>query len=180
LTNCSKRYPIEQQRYQDSVGRLLPHRIGQILEEMGYKVEIDALQGNGVDLKVFDTDKTLLLVAEILNWSPYSRLSEKRKCWIVNNLTAYDCTKLLIYTTMEDEGILSNLQNDGISLLKIGSQLLPKAFLKHYYQKGQIENRIADSSEAKETIRHKIADHLISNNIHFEVAVVLDLPQAPT
>ena len=78
VENFEKRYPIKRTSYTQSVGKLLPHGIGQIFQELGFKTWINSGQTNGVDLKVYDNQDNLLLVAEILNWSIGSLLSEKR------------------------------------------------------------------------------------------------------
>jgi len=103
-----KRYPIKRTSYTQSVGKLLPHRIGQIFQEEGFTSWIAQGQENDVDLKVFDDEGNLVIVGEILNWSKVSLLSEKRKNCIIRNLTAYNCKKVLIYTIFENEYTLED------------------------------------------------------------------------
>ncbi|MEM3458528.1 MAG: hypothetical protein QXN36_02740 [Candidatus Bathyarchaeia archaeon] len=142
-----RRYPIDKSRYYQSVGKLLPHRIGQILQELGFGSWIAQGQSNDVDLKVFDDEGNLIIVAEILNWSSRSELSENRKNRIIKNLLHYNCKRLLIYTTLENEQVLDTFATYGISLLKIGFQLLPKYFYDFCANKNQIEYRKTDSRE---------------------------------
>lgn len=161
----SSRYPIEKQRYLESVGKLLPHRIGQILEELGFRIEINFVQRKGVDLILFDDKNNIILVAEILNWSPYTMLSDKRKRWITSNLRKYGCKRLLIYTTMKNEYTLSSLIEAGIPIQKLDYQILPKAFFEFYKAKNQIEARVIDSRQTRHHIKLRILDYLESYNL---------------
>jgi hypothetical protein len=170
VKNSKRRYPIERTRYTQAVGKLLPHRIGQIFREKGFTSWIAQGQENDVDLKVFDDEGNLIIVAEILNWTKVSLLSEKRKNCIIRNLTAYNCNKVLIYTVFKNEYTLRDLQNHGISLIKIGYQLLPKDFYNFYAKKNQTESRKIDSKETKENIKSKIIEYLQSSNIEILVS----------
>ena len=160
--SARKRYPIEKSRYIQSLGKLLPHRIGQILEELGFRTSIATKQSNGVDLRVFDSQDNLILVAEILNWSSHTELSEKRKGNILSNLSQYSCSKFIIYTALANEQVLNDLYRHKIILLKIGFQLLPKAFYDFYACRNQIEKRISDSEEAREGLESAIMKLLSS------------------
>src|SRR4030042_4620751 len=115
--NSGRRFPIERSRYYQSVGRLLPHRIGQIFQELGFETKICLGQSNGVDLVVFKADE-LVLVAEIVNWSLPSEMAYKRKSEIISNLSEYSCKRVLIYTAFENENILRDLAINGIAILK--------------------------------------------------------------
>ncbi|MEM2154813.1 MAG: hypothetical protein QXY76_07865 [Nitrososphaeria archaeon] len=154
----SLRYFVKRTEYMQSIGRLLAHRVGQIFEEIGFKTWINPDQGNGVDLKVYLGDK-LVIVAEILNWSIKSMLSEKRKSCIIRNLSQYNCKKLVIHTVL-DENDVRDFTINGISSIKIGYQLLPKAFYKFYLKRNKVEARKRDSKETKEEIKNKILDYL--------------------
>jgi len=163
-----RKYPIKRYKYTQSVGRLLPHRISQIFEELGFKTWINSAQGNDIDLKVFFGNNTIV-VAEILNWSIGSILSEKRKSNIIKNLSKYNCEKLLIYTILKDKN-LEDFNNNGISLLRIGYQLLPKKFYEFFLKIDQIESRRIDSKKTKEDIRSKVLDYLQSSNIEIPLS----------
>ena len=145
-----KRFPIEKTRYLQCVGRLLPHRISQVFKELGFETWINSRQGNDIDLKVYLGDE-LIIVGEILNWSIYSKLSYKRKENIINNLSKYDCKKVLIYTILDDRD-LECFANKGIDLIEIGYQLLPEHFYDHFLKKGQVYLRKIDSKETKREI----------------------------
>ena len=170
-----KRYPVEKSRYYQCVGRLLPHRIGQIIEEllkeMGYRkgqdfaVWINPKQGNDVDLKVWFHGQ-LIIVAEILNWSIKSKLSEKRKENIVNNLLSYNCEGLLICTVLENLNF-EEFEKREISVLRIGYQLLPKDFYMFFSKKSQTELRKIDSKETRNDIKLKIKEILKEIGIKF-------------
>lgn len=156
------KYPIDLQRYLQSVGRLLAHRIGQIFEELGFVSWIAKGQSNGVDLIIKDREGNLVLVAEIINWCPYSELSPTRKNSMISNLGQYNCRKLLIYTALKNEGFLDNLGGFGISLLKIGHQLLPRFFYEHFRRMNQVEQRKIETRETKEDIKTKVVTLLQS------------------
>ena len=47
------RFPVEQEEYTRIVGELLPAILKEIFEEFGCKAELNPVQTNGVDLKVF-------------------------------------------------------------------------------------------------------------------------------
>jgi hypothetical protein len=161
MSDNSERYPIDRQRYFNCVGRLLPHRLGQIFKELGYQSSIAKGQSNGVDLIVTDGNKQIL-AAEIINFSVYSSLSNYRKNRIIQNLSEYSCKRLLIYSCIEDEGILKDLGIQGISALKIGYQLQPKYFYDFFEAKGQVTLREVDSRKTRQDIKAKIADFLQS------------------
>ena len=174
LNDYSDRYPIERSRYFQSVGKLLPHRIGQIFRELGFDFWIAKRQSNDVDLKVFDDKDNLILVAEILNWSSHSRMSEIRRNWIISNLSRYNCHRLLIYTIFENEKILDDFDHSRISLLKIGFQLLPKSFYNFFARKNQVENRKGDSPISKQDIKSKIIEYLQSSNIEMHTSTFMN------
>jgi hypothetical protein len=155
--NCRKRYPVRRKLYIKTVGELLEKIISQAFNELGFRTEI-AGSSNGVDIKVFDKEDDLFLVAEILNWSPRSWLSHKRKNNIIHNLSKYDCARLLIYTCMKDENLLQDLMAQRIQTLKIGFQILPKNYYNFYFKKNQVDLREADSEETREEIKMRIIE----------------------
>lgn len=160
-----RRYPIKRTRYTQSVGKLLPHRISQILQELGFKTWINHGQTNGVDIKVYDSEDNLILVAEVLNWSIGSLVSENRKGSMINNLLSHDCKKVLICTPFSNENKLEDFPDYGISFIKIDYQLLPKYFYNFYASKNQTESRKIDSRETKKDIKSKIIQYLQSSEI---------------
>jgi hypothetical protein len=162
MVDNSSRYPVPMKEYTQKTGRLLAHRLGQISQQLGYTSWICKGQKNGVDLKLFDQDNNLILVAEILNWSCYTELSSERKNWIIKTLSQHSCNRLLIYTTMENENMLNGLSVYAISTLKLGYQILPKYFYSHYERKGQVERRRIDSWETSLNIKLKLKEYLQS------------------
>jgi hypothetical protein len=165
LSTRKKRYPIEEKRYQKSVGALLPHRIGQIFEELGFNSWITNVQTNGVDLIIRDLEGHIILVAEIQNWSSHSGMARSKIEKKTSNLLEYDCDKLLIYTVFKNEDILVDLCNQGIHTLKIDFQLLPRSFYEYFASKNQVEHRRIDSRETKLELRLVISKYLEEKGI---------------
>jgi len=159
------RYPDEQYDYCQNVGRLLPQIIARILGDLGFRIWVNKEQNNGVDLKVFDEEDNLVFVAEIINWSRFSIMPEGRRSWIISNLSKFDCRRVFIYTTFFNENILDDFCSKGISLLKIGYQVLPEEYYQHYERKGETLSRRTDSEETKQDISSKIIHFLQSSGI---------------
>lgn len=147
------RFPCEQLEYTKTVGKLLPQILGEIFTELGFKVKVNHQQANGVDIEVF-LGHNRILVAEVLNWSIASRLTDKRKNSIIENLNEFNCNKMLIYTVPLSN--LEGLEESGIYLLEIGYQILPEAYYKFFLTKHQVEKRQVDSDSARRNIRTKI------------------------
>ena len=160
MAYCYRRYPVSQNEYTQKTGRLLAHRLWQQFTEQGHNTWICKGQNKGVDLKVLDCFGKEVIVAEVLNWSPKTNLSEKRKGNIIRNLLNYDCNKVLIYTAMGNEKNLAELRLLGISTLKIGYQILPKQFYWHFEAKNQVEGRKIDSRETTAHIKARVLEYL--------------------
>jgi hypothetical protein len=111
--------------YAQSTGALLANRISDILEKMGFETWTVEGQNNGVDMKVWYQDN-LIMTCEILNWSPYTMLSNRRKKRIIKNLTnpKHGISKrVLIYTAMKDETVINYCQPKEFSSIKFGCKL---------------------------------------------------------
>jgi hypothetical protein len=162
MVDNSSRYPVSQAEYTQKTGRLLAHRIGRIFQQLGYKTKICLGQRNGVDLKLYELDDNLILVAELLNWSPRTELSNQRKNWIIQNLSEYSCNRVLIYTAMARENMIDDLGIYGISILKLGDQILPKFFYHFFERKDQVINRKIDSRETSLHIKLELKEYLQS------------------
>ena len=160
--NCNQHYDLKNNvSYRHKTGKLLAHRIGQSYTELGYHTWINPGQSNGVDLKVWNRNWNLDIVAEILNWSQTTKLNVHRKASIIRNLSDYRCNKLLIYTAMGNEYTLRDLVPEGISTLKIGFQIVAR----YYYRKlsaDQVVGRKVDSKETKELLKSKLKEYLQS------------------
>jgi len=143
-----------------TVGRLLPRRISQILRELdsSFTVWVNPGQGNSVDMAV-SYDHRLIFVAEVLNWSIGSRMSEKRLTKMISNLNEFDCRKLLVYTTLDQES-LSKFTQNGIDILEIGYQLLPRYHYYFFLEKEQVDKRRIDCNSTKEDVKNKIIVYL--------------------
>lgn len=147
------RFPCEQLKYTKTVGKLLPTILEEIFTELGFRVKVNPQQANGVDLEVFLEDN-LVLVAEVLNWSIASRLTNKRKGNIIKNLNEFNCNKVLIHTVPLSN--LDGLKENGIHTLEIGYQVLPETYYSFFLTKGQVVKRKIDSELTRRNIRAKI------------------------
>ena len=145
--------------YREKMGRLLAHRVGKIFSEFGYNTWICPRQGNGVDLIVRDRNFRKIIVGEILNWGPTSNLDIVQLGQIIENLTKYDCNRVLIYTQMGNEGILECLGQEGITTIKIGFQILAEYFYRKL-EPHQIKGRRIDSRETRLLIASKLVEYI--------------------
>ena len=162
-----RRYPVKRTVYMQTVGKLLPRRIRQILKELGFDVWVNPKQGNGIDIKVW-YEKSLILVGEILNWSIGSRLSEKRHTNMISNLAKYDCRRILIYTTLDQKSLPQFIKN-GIDTLELGYQILPRYYYYFFSSKGQIEKRKIDSAMTKKEIKNKMLSYIKKHFLHIGI-----------
>lgn len=151
------RFPCEQMEYVKTVGELLLTILSEILTELGFRVIVPSQRANGVDMKIFLGDN-LIAVAEVLNWSIGSRLTDNRKNNIINNLNGHNCNKLFIHTVP-----LSNLEGfteNKIHLLQIGFQVLPEPYYDFFLTRDQVIRRKIDSDSTRRDVRSKILDYI--------------------
>jgi len=150
LMFCAFGYFPEEPIYRQCLGRLLTHRVGQIIRNKGFKTEVVYGQGNGVDLKVRLCD-TLVLVAETKNYNIKTKLSDDIIENVISNLNEYPhCKKYFIYSQMANKEVLNKLSNQGISILEIGYQILPEWF----YNSIDPRYRLYRSIDSKSTSAH--------------------------
>jgi hypothetical protein len=159
--SCS--FPCEKEEYCKIVGGLLPRILVGIFSGLGFGVRVNPEVANDVDLWVY-LDGKLVLVAEILNWSVRSRLSEKRKDGIIRNLCHYNCNRVLIYT-VPNSNIDDEFTENNIDTVCIGFQVLPPEFYEFFLKKGQIIRRRHESSETIEHIKHVTKNYLIKKGL---------------
>lgn len=151
------RFPCEQNEYTKTVGWLLPTILGDIFTELGFGVNVNPQQANGVDLEVFLGDN-LILAIEVLNWSIGSRLTDKRRNNIIENLSEYNCNKLLIHTIPLTN--LYGVRENGIDILEIGYQILPKTYYDFFLTRGQVIRRKIECDSTRREIKSKILDYV--------------------
>lgn len=155
-------------KYAQATGALLAHRLGRIFEILGFTTWIVKGQNNGIDIKVYDYNGNIVIACEVLNWSPYTRLSKKRKRKIIRNLTQPEYSnarKVLIYTAMKDEAPLNDLWHIDIATLKIGKQVLPRYFHDFYAEKNQILDREIDSKYTTNLLATKLTTYIKALNL---------------
>ena len=97
---------------------------------------------------------------EVLNWSPFTILFDERKDCIVNNLTSYDCVRLLVYTAMSNEDFLADLPDNNIYTIKIGYQVLTHMSYKFFEARNQVIGRKINTKSVKRHIKQKIIQFL--------------------
>ena len=169
MISYTERYPCAQAEYLQKTGELLQHRVSQAFKELKFKTKICKGQGNGVDLFVYDQEGNLLLVIEMLNWSPRSYLSAPRKTSIIENLSEFTCARLLIYTTMKNEDMLRDLKLYNIDLLKLDFQILPRLFHNYFERQNRVLLREIDSDGTQRHITNRIFRYMQSLNLHLGV-----------
>ena len=131
-------FPCKERLYDKRAGAFLVTILRERFSELGFGVSVNPLEENGVDLKVFREGK-LVLVAEVLNWNISSILTEKRERKITENLNEYNCLRVLIHTVPLPQ--LNEFSENGILLLPIGYQVLPRHYFSFFKRRGQIERR---------------------------------------
>ncbi len=147
-------YPCERQRYNKIVGKLLPRRLAVIFSSLGFEVTVNPVEGNGVDLWICRNNE-LVLVAEVLNWSVRSRLSNKRKRKILDNLSRYECNRLLVHS-VPNSNVDKEFAERGVDTLCIGFQLLPWTFYKFFEERGQVIRRKPVCPQTVDAVRRVV------------------------
>jgi hypothetical protein len=154
------RYPVKRDVYARKVGKLLPSILEKIFLELGAsKVIITKGQGNGVDIKIWDSKGTLIIVGEVLNWSPMSLLSGKRLTNIINNLRRYSCNRVLIHTCLNKK-LSPMFSSNGICQIGIGYQVLPLKYYEYFQKRSQILSRRPYSPAVKQDIKKQVKKFL--------------------
>jgi hypothetical protein len=160
--DCDRRFPIDRHLYGKCVGSLLQHRIGQILQELGFKTKIVKVEGNDADVVVYDGKDHPILAGEILNWSTGSYMNDRRKNGIIHNLSPYSCRKVLICGAPKEEPLLDDLSLHDISILRIGYQILPRYFYDFFVELKKIDSRRIDSRETRSELKSILVNLLKS------------------
>jgi hypothetical protein len=113
----------------------------------------------------------LVLVAEVVNWSIGSRLTNKRKNNYIRNLTRYSCNRLFIYTTPLSN--LSGFKENGIDLLEIGYQILPESYYNYFIELDRIERRKILSDVVMRDIGSKICEYVYGRIFGYDYLISL-------
>ncbi|OGH05842.1 MAG: hypothetical protein A2W22_06750 [Candidatus Levybacteria bacterium RBG_16_35_11] len=160
-------FPCKRKKYTKTVGELLINILREVFSEIGFEVSINPPEENSVDLKVF-RENQLVLVAEVLNWSIGSRLTKNRERQITDNLNQFNCARVLIHTVPLSP--LNKFSENGISLIAIGYQILPRHYYTFFKHKEQVERRNPYSKQVVMDIKRLIINSLrntgIACNIH--------------
>lgn len=153
-------FPCKKEEYCKIVGDILPHLLARIFRELGFRPLLNARQTNGVDIEAY-RDDSLVLVGEILNWSISSRLSNKRKDKIVENLCMHsDSCKRVLFHSVPMSNIDDVFSENNIDLICIGFQILPQDFFNFFLEKDQVIRRRPLNRETKHIVRSKIERYL--------------------
>ncbi|HMK94317.1 MAG TPA: hypothetical protein VK536_02835 [Candidatus Limnocylindrales bacterium] len=152
---CVFGYFAEEPKYRQALGKLLPHRIGRILDKLGFVTEISYGQSNGVDIKARINGR-LVLVIETKNLNITTKLPDEIIQNCIDNLQAHPyCRRYFIYTQMANTKSLDKFKEKGIRVLEIGYQLMPRWF--YYSLVPSIRSyREIDTRYTTEDIRRKL------------------------
>lgn len=148
-------YDTDNESERRALGRLLSHRIGQILKKMGFDAKVARGQSNGVDI-IVSLNSKILLVAEIKNYNIRTKIPDKiiRDC--IKKLEEYpNCKRYLIYTQMANKKVLTQFAERGISVFEIGYQLMPKEFFNSIRPEYRTYRNV-DSKFTSEDIKQKL------------------------
>jgi hypothetical protein len=159
-----------------AVGRLLPHRIGQILKKMGFDTIVAKGQSNGVDL-IVSLNNEILIVAEIKNYNIKSKITDETIKNAIATLEEYpNCKRYLIYTQMANKEVLSQFTAKGISIFEIGYQLWAKEFfysIKPAYRTYRQMDNKSTSQDIKQKLYSLIQPILLENLEQLDLTISL-------
>ncbi len=142
---------------------MLPRILAVVFSGFGFCVRVNPVEGNGVDLWVYE-DSELVLAIEVLNWSIRSRLSNKRKGKIIDNLSRYKCNRVLVYS-VPNSNVDEEFAKKSVDTLCIGFQLQPRKFYKFFEERRQVIRRRPISLEAVQAIKRIIKNYLVEKGL---------------
>jgi len=153
------KFGVSPREYNSKVCEAQTEWVKEVYEELGYQVEVSRTQGNGVDLKVKDKRGNLILVAELWNWRYGSNPHWKRLKKVLENLTDYQCIRVLIISTMKEpyrSQLISLCKINQILYVELGKQINP--FAACFTEEERKIYRIVDQlpERMKELIRRTI------------------------
>ena len=93
MNSTESSFPVERNYYNTIIGALRVHNLEKIISEMGFKVHIEAVQNEGVDLWTYAQSDELVLVAEIINWHPRIEMYTNKGESTRDNFKKYKCKK---------------------------------------------------------------------------------------
>jgi len=158
-------FPCKKEEYCKIVGDILPRLLARIFCELGFRPLLNARQTNGVDIEAY-RDDSLVLVGEILNWSISSRLSNKRKDKIVENLCMYsDSCKRVLFHSVPMSNIDDVFSENNIDLVCFGFQILPQDFFNFFLEKDQVIRRKQLNRETMNLVKNRVLNYLRANRL---------------
>lgn len=153
-----KPYPVKRTEYNKNVGITRVINIAEIIEDLGFIVRIEKVEGHDVDIWVYNHLGTLQLVIEVTNWQAHPYMDPKRAVSIRDNLNNYSCRKLLVCSFQTNYHNQRHYFDPEIDILVFGFQTQP--FYDWLLERGRADGMRPDDSETKEIVRRKIRAYL--------------------
>lgn len=157
--------PCEKEKYAGIVGSLLPIELERIFRELNFIPILIPRQTNGVDIQIYQND-SIVLVGEILNWSISSRLNNKRKEKIIENLCEYeDPCKRVLFHTVPTSNIDDEFSENSIDVVCFGFQILIPEHYNFFRERNQVIRRRPLNRRSYISIKMKVLHYLRTNGL---------------
>lgn len=150
-------FPCSTELYTHCVGRLLVGVLKIIFQELGFSVIANHQQSNGADM-IVSVDAKKVFALEIINWNITSRLNDKRRNCIIENLLIHNCKRIFVFTNYISENQLFEITKNDIHLVITGFQLLRKPCYDYFQETNRIRGRVIYNNQIKSVIKRKILD----------------------
>ncbi len=155
-------YPLPRYQYCKTVGEVGEHTVAWIFQTIFEEENVlihSSVSANGVDIQI----PSLSIGIEIWNWSSnhcyWSRVND-----VVRNLSPFKY-KILI-TTFLSERVRQYFNDEGIFVIELGYQLIPRKFLEWYTLNQSMDNKkVSESKRTKRILFNKIFSALLQIGI---------------
>ena len=156
-------YPVRRIDYCKAVGLVRVKNVFEMLESMGFLVKCGAVEDDDVDIWVYDSLGSLVLVIEVTNWRRSSYMSRKKAESIRRNFKKYSCHKLFICSF--DSNYLKHRDIIGVDMdvLVLGFQTQP--FYEWFCEKGKADGMRPDDEETRKLLKEKLLRYLVEKGL---------------
>lgn len=151
-------YPVRRIDYCKAVGLVRVKNVFEMLESMGFLVKCGAVEDDDVDIWVYDSPGSLVLVIEVTNWRRSSYMSRKKAESIRRNFKKYSCHKLFICSFHNNYLKHSDIIGVDMDILVVGFQTQP--FYEWFSERDEADGMRPNDEETKELVRRKIIEYL--------------------